>query len=55
MNENKQLPSVVVPWVIMVHCLLFHHRQGDQVDSHLPRCHSNPPIRPVCGGDSEFV
>ena len=23
MNENKQLPSVVVPWVIMVHCLLY--------------------------------
>ena len=55
MNENKQLPSVVVPWVIMVHCLLFHHRQRDQVDSHRPRCHRNPPFRPVCGGDSEFV
>ena len=23
MNENKQLPSVVVPWVIMVLCLLY--------------------------------
>ena len=23
MNENKQLPSVVVPWVVMVHCLLL--------------------------------
>lgn len=23
MNENKQLPSVVVPWAIMVLCLLY--------------------------------
>ena len=23
MNENKQLPSVVGPWVIMVLCLLY--------------------------------
>ena len=23
MNENKQLPSVVVPWVIMALCLLY--------------------------------
>ena len=23
MNENKQLPYVVVPWVIMAHCLLY--------------------------------
>ena len=41
MKENKQV--------------LFFYRQGDQVDSYLPWCHSQPPSRPVCGGDSEFV